>query len=147
MSANLERASAGRYLLIYAALVAAVAAYTLVVWNERPEIEGFRYPTGLGDGEMLDLEAEPLDPDRPLAELAGVSYFAAAKPESPSDRHMSKVARDDADRYYFYQYSSQIGGGGEEEGSDLFLKVDPDRYIRVVPDARPRGEAGTAGER
>ena len=118
--------------MIYAALVAAVAGYTVLIWNERPEIEGYGYPTGLGDGEILDLDANPLDPDRPLAELDGVGYFAAAKPGARADRHMVKVARDDADRHFFYQYSLEIGGGGVEEGSDLFLKIGSGRYIKVV---------------
>ncbi len=144
MSANQERASAGRNLLIYSALVMAVAAYTVLLWHERQELESFRYPTGLGDGEMVDLEASPPDPERPLAALDGVGYIASSKAKSPSDRHMVKVARDDADRYFFYRYSKEIGGGGVEEESSLYLKVDPDRYIKVSPIG---GDLGGGGER
>ncbi|MGI9244466.1 MAG: hypothetical protein ACR2RV_26940 [Verrucomicrobiales bacterium] len=143
MSANLERASAGRNLLIYAALVAAVAGYTVLLWNERPEIESFRYPTGLGDGEMVDLVANPPDPLRPLAVLDGVAYIAVSKPKRPLDRHMVKVARDDADQYYFYQFSEAIGGGDIDEDGDLYLKVDPDYYIKVGP--AENGAAAAAG--
>jgi hypothetical protein len=133
MPANTEKASAGRHLLVYAILVALVAGYTVLVWNERSNLEGYRDPTGLADAEMYDLKANPLDPRKPMAKLDGVGYFAADKSGRPLDRYMVKVARDDDDRYYFYQFSSVIGGGGVEQGSSLYLKTDPDRYIKVSP--------------
>jgi len=133
MSANTEKASAGRNLLVYAALVAVAAAYTALLWAQRDDLESYRYPTGLGDGELYDLEANPLDPDKPMVKLGGVAYFAADRPESLRDRFVVPVGRDDDDRYFFYEPTSEIGGGGEEEGGGLYIKLDRELYIRVAP--------------
>ena len=137
MSANREKASAGRNLLIYAAIVAAVAAYTVLIWKQRDRLEGYAYPTGLGDGEMYDLEANPLDPDKPMAVLEGVGYFAADEPFGRWDRDVIKVARDDDDRLYFYQATTLVGdpAGVEEENDDYLIKIATDEYIKVVPGA------------
>ena len=137
MSANTEKATAGRNLLIYSAIVAVVAAYTFLVWTQREQIEGYGYPTGLGDGEIYDIEANPLDPDKPMAILDGVGYFAIEQPFERWDRDVVKVARDDDDRYFFYQATIEIGGTGgvEQENDDYLLKLSTDEYIKVAPRA------------
>ena len=139
MSANTEKSTAGRNLLIYAALVAIVAAYTALVWAQRDELEGYRYPTGLRDGDIYDLEADPPDPEKPMAKLDGVAYFAAKAPEGWRDRYMLPWARDDDDRFFFYKPNTEIGGGGEEKGSGVYLKVGKNSYILVNPDGRDPG--------
>lgn len=145
MAANTEKASAGRNLLIYSALVALVAGYTCMVWAERDEIEGFHYPTGLGDGEIYDIAANPPDPDRPMAKLGGIAYFAAAKPKRWPDRYMVKVARDDDDRHSFYATSEEIGGGILDADGGLYLKLATGEYILVSPTANAP-EPPAAGE-
>ena len=136
MSSNTEKASAGRNLLIYAALVAVAAAFTVLVWTERDEREVYQFPTGLDGAEVYDLEANPLDPEKPMIKLAGVSYYAAAKSIGRWDRDVVPVARDDDGRYIIYQKTTKVGGGGVEEGSGLYLKVDRDRYILVKPEMK-----------
>ena len=137
MVANTEKASAGRNLLIYAGLVAVAAAYTVLIWGERSEIEGYRYPSGLGDGEIFDIEANPPDPDKPMVSIDGVAHFAAATAQSWRDRYMVKVARDDGDQFFLYQPTSEIGGGGIPPGSGLYLKLGQDSYMEVSPDGKP----------
>jgi hypothetical protein len=141
MAGNTERATAGRNLLMFSALVAVAAGYTVMLWIERPQLEGYAYPTGLGDGEVYDVDARPLDPETPMALLDGVGYFASKKPQGHRDRYMAKVARDDADQLYFYRVSKEIGGGGKVEDADLYLKLASDQYIKVSPAATGGGAA------
>jgi hypothetical protein len=138
VSANTEKASAGRNLLIYAAIVAVAAGYTAKIWTEREILERGYFPTGLEDREIYDIEANPLDPGKPMAKLGGVAYFAADKPFRRWDRDVVKVARDDDDRLYFYQATIEIGGEGgvEEENDDLLIKLSTDEYIKVAPQAK-----------
>ena len=132
MSANTEKASAGRNLLIYAALVGIVAIFTVLVWKDRQELENYGYPTGLGDGEIYDMEANPLDPLQPMAMIEGIGYNAKDKPFKKLDRDVVKVALDDQERYFIYQATTKVGDpGGIEEGSPLLLKLEADRYIAI----------------
>ena len=133
MSANTERASAGRNLLIYTALVTVVAIFTVIVWNDRAALESYRYPTGLGDGEIYDLEANPLDPERPMVTVEGVGYYAAEKPFRRWDRDVVKVGRDDSDRYFIYQMTSKVGANDGQSGGDYFLKLGTQEYIKITP--------------
>ena len=70
---------------------------------------------------------------KPMAKLDGVGYFAARSQEPLRDRFVVKVARDDDDRYFFYQATSVIGGRGEGDPSALYLKLGRDSYIKVSP--------------
>ena len=134
MSANTEKASAGRNLLIYAAIVTAVAAYTVLVWSQREEIERYGYPTGLGDGELYDLQIHPLDPEKPMIILEGVPYIADEQPFERWDRDVVKVGRDDDDLYFVYQATSKVGDpAGVEEGSGYLLKLATEEYIKITP--------------
>ena len=133
MSSNTEKASAGRNLLFYAALVAVAAAFTVLIWAEREEIEGYGYPTGLGDDEMYDIEANPLDPEKPMVTIEGVPFIAADKPFSRWDRDVVKVGRDDSDHYYIYQLTAKVSANDGQSGSDLFLKIATGEYIKIAP--------------
>ena len=133
MSANTEKASAGRNLLIYTALVAVVAGFTVLVWNDREALESYYYPTGQGDGEVYDLAANPLDPDKPMVTVEGVDYFAADASAYRWDRNVVKVGRDDSDQYYIYQLTAEIGANDGQSGDDYFLKLGTDEYIKIAP--------------
>jgi len=137
MSGNSEKATAGRNLLIYSALVAMAAIFTVKVWSERPKLEGYSYPTGLGDGEVYDRNVLPMDPDVAMAKLDGVEYFpTGVKILERRDQDMIKGRRDDDNQRHFYRLGLnnpkgvEIGGRPQDD-SPLFIKLDSNEYMEV----------------
>ena len=134
---NNSRGTAGKVLLGFALLVSLVAVITVDDRLQRDNLEEFGLPTGLGDDELFAIEGLEYDLMTPLFKLNGEDiYRRRRKPSNRADDEMMKVARDDADRIYFYREAKHLFKGtevGERTAGDgiYFVKVGDDLYLEV----------------
>ena len=109
-----------------------VSIFTIANAFHRVDLEGFSFPTALGDHNwfQLDLLPQPHDMGNALFTYKGRQlYQRKRKPLRHSDMLMLKVGIEDSGRHYLYRYS-----GGREDSSDAgiyFIKTGRDQYIRV----------------
>ena len=129
---KLHKQSPDCVLLGFTVAVAMVSIFTIANAFHRVDLEGFSYPTALGDQSWfkLDLLPQPHDMGDPLFTYEGRQlYQRKRKPLRHSDMLMLKVGIEDSGRYHLYRYS------GEREGSPdsgiYFIKTGRDQYIRV----------------
>ena len=120
-------------LLGFSVAVAMVAVFTVANAVHRVDLEGFSFPTALGDQNwfQLDLLPNPHDLGKPLFTYKGRElYQKKRKPLRHSDMLMLKVGLEDSGRYHLYRYN-----GSRENPLEVgvfYIKTGSDQYIRMA---------------
>ena len=138
---NQFRQTPGRALLAFAITAGLVAIFTFVDARRRPQLEGYDFPTALGDREKFDFPAD-YDPSKPVKDYVGKTNFRRrAKELVRYDKYMFKVGRDDGDNCYLYRYAKPRSGISDPEGI-FYAKVGDGSYIELGFSPRSAGDAG-----
>ncbi len=128
MPSNLRKSTPGRTLIGFTALVAFVAAVTARDHRLRASHEGWRFPTALGDKEVMEsFEVHPRGAE--ILKLEGQPLLRVkVRPVTRRDWQMWKAGRDDSKRYFLYR-----GQGGEVTGAGAALENPGEGplYIKV----------------
>jgi hypothetical protein len=120
-------------LLGFSVAVAMVSVFTVANAVQRVDLEGFSFPTALGDQNwvQLDLLPKPHDLSKAIFTYKGKDlYQKKRKPLRHSDMLMLKVGTEDSARYYLYRYSGSRGD--PLEAGSYYIKTGTDQYIKVA---------------
>lgn len=143
MSSNLQRSTPGRLLVLWAALMTGVLVYSWRVHLNRADYDWYSNPTALGDAEYYTaLSAN--DFYTPCLKFSGHEeglFRRTVKPVAREDARMTKLGRDETNRFFVYTLAKKAGR--------FFVKTADDRYVefgarKFWPEYRP--PAGTAGQ-
>ena len=134
---NVVKGTPGKLLLIYAFLVAGLAALAVHDFGAREELEGWDLPTGLGDDAWF--ENGDFDKASPIFSVDGEQVFPQQrKSVTRSDDEMLKVARSDETPHYLYIDAKLILKGAEpapprgySPERQHYVKVGDGRYLKV----------------
>lgn len=123
MSANVQRSTPGRFIVVWALLMTVVLLFAWRVHLHRAEYYWNEYPTALGDRDYYTKLSDN-DFYSPALKFPGHEkglFRRTYKPVSRNDGRMQRSARDASNRVFVYTDAKKPGR--------VFLKVADDRYI------------------
>lgn len=123
MSANVQRSTPGRLLILWAALMTGVLIFSWRVHVNRADYDWTEYPTALGDHDYYQALSENdfFTPSLKFAGHADGLFRRTVKPVKRDDARMIKQGREASGKLFVYALDTQPGR--------YYLKAGEDRYV------------------